>query len=412
MIQSFQDHRNAKFHPAHSIHRWYGKLMPSTPYWAMKELTNQGNVVYDPFCGSGTVCLEAMLMKRQSVGNDIDPLACLISRVKTRPLDLQLIEKEFLWIQSESNSLKPEIPDFPRRDYWFNSVCQIALGQILAAISQIENKAVREFFLVCFSAIVRMSSRADPKFIITARSKHRQPIAEKLSAKNVWQFYTTTVTRNIKRMKEIWSRGKSDPRPMIHCGDAREYIPDQKSDLIVTNPPYIGSVNYVRAMRLPRYWLKLSDNDLKLKKSEIGLRTPERSQDNSLIAGYQSLSSVLSQISDKKNNNEAKFRSKRSISKRTIISFINDVERCFLNLDKALRPNGMAVIRIGDNKLGRSEVKLGDFFCELIRKIGWIERLRIKDPVTGRSLFGSKRFTRTNPNKLEYSWILVFQKGD
>ncbi len=409
LLQMFQLQRKAKNHPAHSIHRWYGKFMPSTPRWAIKEFTEPNEVIFDPFCGSGTVCLEAMLAGRQVIGNDIDPLACLISRVKTTPIDPQLVEKAFHWIQKNYDSLTPLIPDFPRCDYWFTMACQTALGQILAAISQIEPPQVKDFLLVSFSSIVRKSSFADLKFIITARSKHRQPVAENLTASDIWNFFSNAVKRNISRMKEIWTI-RNAPSSVIHQGDAREYLPSRGIDLIVTNPPYIGSVDYVRAMRLPRYWLKLSSNDLELRYSEIGLRMPQKSLDESLITQYSSLSTALSEMRQNYNNKSSKSNQKVSISEKTLLSFIGDMERCFNNLDKPLKSNGVVVIRIGDNHLGRSKVKLGDFICELIQKIGWVERLRIKDPVTGRSLFGSKRYSKTNPDKLDYSWILVFQK--
>ncbi|MFX0125095.1 MAG: DNA methyltransferase [Candidatus Hodarchaeota archaeon] len=410
LFQAFQRQKKTKFHPAHSIHRWYGKLMPSTPRWAIKEFSKPGDVVYDPFCGSGTVCLEAMLKQRQVIGNDIDPLACLISRVKTTRVDPQLIEKEFEWIQTEYKSLDPEIPNFPRRDYWFTSSCQITLGRILAAISQIEHQKVSEFFRMCFSSIVRASSFADPKFIITARSKHRQQIAEKMTSEDVWKFFSGAVIRNIKRMERIWRLEDNFTYPIIHCGDAREYIPNQRIDIIVTNPPYVGSVDYVRAMRLPRYWLKLSSNDLQLRHAEIGSRIAKNRSFNAFSAKYRSLSTALVQMRHKNVNKSSKSKLKFSTSERTLLAFIIDMEKSFLNLDKVLKPKGIAIIRIGDNKLGRSEVKLGDFICELIERIGWIERIRIKDPVIGRSLFGTKRYSKTNPDKLEYSWIIGFQK--
>jgi hypothetical protein len=73
----------------HLVHPYPAKLLRSIPafFLSVRELAPEGSVVWDPFCGSGTVLLEALSAGFDSVGLDVNPLATLISRVKTRQLD-------------------------------------------------------------------------------------------------------------------------------------------------------------------------------------------------------------------------------------------------------------------------------------------------------------------------------------
>ena len=73
----------------HKFHRYFGKFIPHVPRWAIRRfLTNKPPAtILDPFCGSGTTLVESSLHGTNSFGIDVDPIARLVSRIKTRPLD-------------------------------------------------------------------------------------------------------------------------------------------------------------------------------------------------------------------------------------------------------------------------------------------------------------------------------------
>lgn len=73
----------------HLIHPYPAKLICHIPYFFLNSdycCPKQGSVL-DPFCGSGTVLLEAILSGRNAYGADANPLARKISRVKTTILN-------------------------------------------------------------------------------------------------------------------------------------------------------------------------------------------------------------------------------------------------------------------------------------------------------------------------------------
>src|SRR5947208_2086524 len=73
----------------HLIHPYPAKLLAHIPFFflAQTELSEDGETVADPFCGSGTVLLESVLAGRSAFGADANPLARLIATVKTTKYD-------------------------------------------------------------------------------------------------------------------------------------------------------------------------------------------------------------------------------------------------------------------------------------------------------------------------------------
>ena len=69
---------------SHRFHSYPARFIPQIPKTFIKLFTKERDTVIDPFCGCGTTIVEAYLAGRNSVGNDFNPLACLITRAKAR----------------------------------------------------------------------------------------------------------------------------------------------------------------------------------------------------------------------------------------------------------------------------------------------------------------------------------------
>ena len=77
----------------HWIHWYPAKMFYKIPAEILASLTAETLTVLDPFCGSGTVLLEAALRGHSAIGIDVNPLARLISRVKTTRLDVASLSR-------------------------------------------------------------------------------------------------------------------------------------------------------------------------------------------------------------------------------------------------------------------------------------------------------------------------------
>ena len=81
----------SKQRQAHSLHEvsYRACFKPQLPNFFIEYLTKEGDTVYDPFSGRGTTALEAGLMGRKVISNDINPLSALLSRPRFFPPSLE-----------------------------------------------------------------------------------------------------------------------------------------------------------------------------------------------------------------------------------------------------------------------------------------------------------------------------------
>lgn len=90
----------------HNFHPYPAKFIPAIPRKAIEKLSKEGETIMDPFCGCGTTLVEAKILNRKSIGVDSNPLACLISKVKSTKIDnFKLIDKFIVDIKEEIERL-------------------------------------------------------------------------------------------------------------------------------------------------------------------------------------------------------------------------------------------------------------------------------------------------------------------
>ena len=71
----------------HGLHKYPAKFFPELPRWLIRRYSMECDTILDPFSGSGTTSVEALLLKRNSVGIDVDPFSRFLSKVKVTPLE-------------------------------------------------------------------------------------------------------------------------------------------------------------------------------------------------------------------------------------------------------------------------------------------------------------------------------------
>src|SRR6476646_6407224 len=84
----------------HRCHPYSAKYIPQIPNLLISNFTKKNDLVLDNFVGSGTTLVESKLLGRNAIGVDINPLACLISKVKTTPIEKSATEHILEFIQS------------------------------------------------------------------------------------------------------------------------------------------------------------------------------------------------------------------------------------------------------------------------------------------------------------------------
>ena len=156
-----------------SFHRYYGKLIPAIPRAAIDEFSQVGDLVFDPFTGSGTTAVEAIYADRNFLGTEINPLSVMISEIKTANYDYNTlldIEKNILCLIDNDDNVvaDDEKPYCINRDHWFKDFVQrdliIIKRNIPKAVSIVnctERDKYEKFLYGVLSAIVKQVSNAD-----------------------------------------------------------------------------------------------------------------------------------------------------------------------------------------------------------------------------------------------------------
>lgn len=267
------------------------------------------NSLFDPFSGSGTVLVEGMLANIPMVyGNDINPLAIFISKVKTTKLDisnlqrvssllldsivddynehetffesaddycrnelgLSLIAKDgwganasaFLEKYILASGVKFEIPAFKNIGYWFKPRVILQLQLIKNHILNVSDELVRNFLFIAFSESIRLvSNRRNGEF----KMFRMTPAKVDMFAPNVIKEFSEILKRNIEKMNsfvEACAEVACTSRVTIFENNAAELsdVPNSSVDLVITSPPYGDSrttVAYGEYSRLSLQWLDL-----------------------------------------------------------------------------------------------------------------------------------------------------------
>jgi hypothetical protein len=150
----------------HGLHPYPARMVPQIAGRLLRRFASRNDVVLDPFCGSGGVLVEARLAGVNSIGIDINPLACLLAEVKSNPIHPDTLSS--IWKELKSNvtreitslrfkEIDVEVPDFSGTNinYWFKPTTMKELSIIRRNIEAIEERELRRFFEVPFSLTVR-----------------------------------------------------------------------------------------------------------------------------------------------------------------------------------------------------------------------------------------------------------------
>jgi len=368
----------------HGLHPYPAKIVPQIARELIHRYSKRGDIVLDPFCGSGGVLVESIMGGRNAVGVDVNRLALLLAKVKTTFIDDVELREKSRSLQHKINGAinyhnkeyQPLIPDIPNLHHWFKPDVIRQLGIIKEAIEQIasDNEDVKDFFLVCFSnTMYKVSNIRHHDNPFFARVLHKDEM--KRHNPNAFVEFTRNLERSVMSMadfntvrdKESWSKTIS--------GDSRELskllgenIP---VDLLVTSPPYgeeTNTMDYNRFSKLALFWLGLGDSIAVSKKLSLGsLSRLDKMRD--LPFKSELLSKTLAQIQHKSSERSSEVR-----------EFFIDYSACLNEMYKVLKRGSICCIVIGDRSASDVPIRNGDITSELCQSIGFkfVEMVRRK----------------------------------
>lgn len=406
----------------HLIHTYPAKLIPHIPHFFLNNtiLTKPGDTVLDPFCGSGTVLLESILSDRNAFGVDSNPLARLISSVKTTHYDIGELKLYLNQINEEFYQINEKyIPQVVNINHWFLKHIQDSLGRLNFIIQGIKERPLKDFFLVCLSNCVKKVSLADPRVSVPVRLRYERytdghPLKEKtktrlssLESVNVLEKFNVISTENIKRFSSMPVLLKAqvdivgkDSRSLTRSLEETTPLSDSSIDHILTSPPYGGAQKYIRASSLNLGWLgELSDEKTisHFEKLSIGREHYKVSEYTELLkTGVNQADLQLEEIR-KINPLRAHIFSKYLIEMRQSLKEMYRVLKkdCFLTLIAA------------NNQVCGEKFETQFFLKEICLDLGFEVVLELVDDIKSYGLMTKRNKTASIITR---EWVLVFRK--
>ncbi len=326
---------NTKYY-THGMHSYPAMMIPQVASRLIKENIKYGKVILDPFCGSGTVLVESMLVSKESFGIDINPLTKLIAESKTSLYDINELTKAYAKLKDEiKNSHAKNTPKFFNIDFWFKPEAVKDLARIKISIDNVPKK-FKPFFLTCFSETVRKSSNVRQggfKLHRLGESELKEYTPDALS------LFEKHVEKCLPRISEFTNALDNPPKPVILLEDTRKKtsVPEDYIDLIVTSPPYGDSRTTVAYGQFSSLSLKWLGFDEKMANSMDSMMLGGSKTDMSWRIITPTLNEYITKIEQKD--------AKRA---NDVLSFYVDMDRCFIELNRVARKGAMICMVVGN----------------------------------------------------------------
>jgi len=215
-------------------------MTPAFAHWLIRICSKPGETILDPFCGIGTIPLEANLIGRHSIGFDLNPYAYVVADAK---MDRRPLEEHINWltkVQLKTEEVSLDVlPDWVK--LYYNPE---TLREIIALRSLLEKEKQR-FLLGCFLGVAQGHR-------IGHLSKHSALTLPYKPRDDDPGEYKAVIPRMIQKVRRMYKNGiRLEPCGTVKLADARKMpLADDSVDVVISSPPYFDTVDYVSANRL------------------------------------------------------------------------------------------------------------------------------------------------------------------
>lgn len=295
------------------VHPYPARFIPELPALALDCLRPNGPVL-DPFCGSGTTLVETVRRGQQAMGVDLNPIACLMSRVKSTRWeagDDELVERHARALVAHAATGDPSALgeldlEIPRLDHWFEGWAQRLLAGAVTYVGQLDpSDPWRDRVALAVSASTVRISNQDSDTRYAAVEKSIGPELALRILEDALRRIADWLRANAAAIERCAAR-------VVEADARRVPLPDGSAAVAVFSPPYPNAYEYWLYHKYRMYWLGF--DPIHVRGSEIGARP------------YYSGSGT-----------------------RTAADFCSEMTEVFSEVHRLLRPGGAAVVVVGDS---------------------------------------------------------------
>jgi hypothetical protein len=301
-------------------------------------------LVLDPMAGSGTTLLAARARGHEAHGFDTDPLALLIADVWCADLNRGSVttnadavhEKATRYYQRITQGeaypagADDETKEFIR--YWFDATNRRQLRALADAIEEVRNETTRKALWCAFSRLIIAKARGASYAMDLSHSRPHK-VTEKPTFRPLPNFRGAVKT--VLENAPFSGKGRIAPRVTVKEGDARDLpLPDSSVDIVITSPPYLNAIDYLRCNKFSLVWMGHKIPDLRrLRSGNIGTEVGADLKESTIRKAVES-AGAINELSDR--------------DQRMLARYAKDVDAVVGEIARVLRPASRCVLVVGD----------------------------------------------------------------
>ena len=360
----------------HALHPYPAKFIPQIPAHCIRLLSMPGELVLDPFGGSGTTALEAIRSGRRALSIDANPVGTLIGKVKTcnldgeAAMDLRAVRSSLTsWLvdlpptSTLCTDYETYIPLIPNMDKWFPPTSRGELALIKSRVAEMETAKGQMIAHLALSRVILSASFQDSETRYTSKPREIPPT----QTLRRYLYVLDETLRNVLMTQPELRYGASE-FVTADTQDLTQNLRDSNSiDLIVTSPPYGNANDYHLYHRFRLLWLGHDPRDLG--KVEIGSHLRHQKESTGFDA------------------------------------YLSEMKRCLTGMFRVLRPGRYAVIVVGDAVYDKVVYPAAQALSESASQIGFETVCTVDRPIHGTRRSFSAAGRRATTEK-----ILVLRK--
>ncbi|MFF7141289.1 hypothetical protein ACFZB5_08590 [Streptomyces nodosus] len=316
------------------------------------------SVVLDPMMGSGSFPLAAAARGHLAMGCDSDPLAVLISQTAASEFDHEQVLSACHAIVSTAKSAKQHIaPSADAEtlafiDFWFDPETRDKLAALAAGISQ-ASAAVQAPLWCAFSRLIITKDAGASRARDVSHSRpHR---VRDIASFDVLEKFPLSVRAVLRRsgLPGVSDRGENENKSgkfVAFRADGRKIpLVDGRVDAVMTSPPYLVAIDYLRGHRLSLVWMGYTIGYLRgLRSANIGSQRGSTATEKVERVQELAVSGALAE---------------REI--RLVNRYVSDMMQLIFEISRVLRTNGLATFVIADARLKGANVSVEKIVTEL-----------------------------------------------
>ncbi len=305
--------------------------------------------VLDPMAGSGTTLVTAKLRGHEAIGYDRDPLAVLIARswlTNVSKTEVEAKGSEIL-ARARARARNMKIADaYPRSAddetkafvrYWFDSTNRVQLAALSESISRLHDPSLRDLMWCAFSRlIITKKIGASLAMDISHSRPHRSYEKAPIQA---FDRFEQAVKYIVKAAP--FPNIKSDGlQASVGFADARHLpLGDSTVDIVITSPPYLNAIDYIRGHKFSLIWMGHSIEKLRnVRTTNVGTETVAREEEGDILT--EQIMKMMCPVETLSTRNAGMLR-----------RYVHDMRDVLSEIKRVLRSQGKAIFVVGNCNL-------------------------------------------------------------